>query len=826
MRALLLLLTVAVAFAAKRFDGEQVLRIHPQHDGHLKELRSLEMAEARLDFWKGPTALSRPVDVRVPREMLKEVKTLLEKTGMEYTVMVEDLQQNINSERSRVRSTGFNFDDYNTIDDIDAQLQTFAATYPSLTSVFTIGTSHHGRAINAIKVGAAGTNKPAIFLEGQIHAREWVVSATLLLNIKYLLEGYGSNSQITEFMNTLDFYFIPVTNVDGYIYTWTHDRMWRKTRSGPHSQSIWGSCYGVDPNRNWDDHFAGPGTSSDPCSDLYHGPSPFSEVETEAVSNWVLANSNNIKSYLSVHAYSQMWMTPYGWTYAHPPDYEDQYNLAGRIAGAIQGVHRKRFAFGTIADVIYEAAGSSCDWAYSKVGVKYSFAIELRDEGRYGFVLPADQIRPSAEEFFAGLMVLASQVQLECRIVIMNVLLFFFTVTVASAITRFDGEQVLRVIPQDERQLQDLVRLEREDIRLDFWKSPGGVFRPVDVRVPRNLLTHVRKLLGNTGIQYTVMIDDLQQLINNQTSPSSANEFDFDNYNSYEEINTQLQDFVDKHQSLTSLIKIGVSHESRDIYAIRVGSSGTIKPAIFLEGQIHAREWIVSATLLYNIKFLLDGYGTEDRITKLMDEVDFYFLPVTNVDGYVYTWTNNRLWRKTRSGPIDGCYGVDPNRNWDDHFGEPGASDNPCSDTYHGPTAFSEVETKSLSNWVLENGKDIKAYLAVHSYSEMWMSPYGWTHDLPRDYEEQNDLGAKTVNAIREVNGLNFKHGSIANVIYMTSGNSADWAYDVAGIKYSYAIELRDNGRYGFVLPPEQIKPSAEEFFAALLVVAEQIANE
>ncbi|CAH1265619.1 CPA2 [Branchiostoma lanceolatum] len=320
----------------------------------------------------------------------------------------------------------------------------------------------------------------------------------------------------------------------------------------------------------------------------------------------------------------------------------------------------------------------------------------------------------------------------------MKVLLLLFTITLASGVTRFDGEQVLRVIPQDELQLQELAKLEMTDFRLDFWKSASGLFRPVDVRVPKNLLTYVKKLLDSTGMNHTVMIDDLQQLINNQTSTSITNEFDFDKYNSYEEINAQLKEFADKYQSLTTLIKIGASHESRDIYAIRVGNSGTDKPAIFLEGQIHSREWIVSATLLYNIKFLLEGYGTEDRITKLMDEVDFYFLPVTNVDGYVYTWTTNRLWRKTRSGPIDGCYGVDPNRNWDDHFGDPGASDNPCSDTYHGPSAFSEVETKSLSNWVLENGKNIKAYLAVHSYSEMWMSPYGWTSDLPPDYEDQD----------------------------------------------------------------------------------------
>eukprot|EP00058_Branchiostoma_floridae_P011798 XP_002597286.1 hypothetical protein BRAFLDRAFT_118166 [Branchiostoma floridae] len=414
MRTLLLLCAVSVAFAAKRFDGEQVLRIHPEHEGHLKELVRLEKSEQMLDFWKGPTHLSRPVDVRVPKDLLKEVKTLLQKTGMKYKVMVEDLQQSINIERSHIRAIGFNFDDYNTYNDINAQLNDFASSYPSLASVFQIGTSHQGRAINAIKVGSAGSNKPAVFLEGMIHAREWVVGATLLYNIKFLLEGYGSDSQITSLMNSVDFYFVPVTNVDGYIHTHTNDRMWRKTRSGPHGYSWWtGDCYGVDPNRNWDEHFGGPGTSSDPCSDIFRGSRAFSEVETQAVSDWVLANSNNLKAYLGVHAYSQMWMTPYGWTSATPPDYEEQYDLAGRIVSAIYSVNRKRFAYGTITNVIYEASGSSCDWAYTVAGIKYSYAIELRDEGQYGFVLPANQIRPSADEFFAGLLVLAEQVAAE-----------------------------------------------------------------------------------------------------------------------------------------------------------------------------------------------------------------------------------------------------------------------------------------------------------------------------------------------------------------------------------------------------------------------------
>ncbi|XP_035660270.1 carboxypeptidase B-like [Branchiostoma floridae] len=403
MKAFLLLTTVFVAFAAKRFDGHQVLRIHPEHEGHLKKLVRLERFEQLVDFWKGPTCLSCPVDVRVPKNLLRKVKTLLEKTGMKYTVMVDDLQQSINMARSRhIRAVGFNFDDYNTYADIDSQLTDFATSYPSLASVFTIGTTYEGYYIRAIKVGSAGGNKPAVLLEGQLHARDWIVSATLMYNIKFLLEGYGNDSQITSLMDQVDFYFIPVTNVDGYVFTHTEDRMWKKTRS------VRGLCFGVDANRNWDVHF-GSSPSDDPCSDIYHGPVAFSEPETKAVRDLVMENSDNLKAYLSVHASGQTWMTPHGWTFNSAPDYEEQDDLAGRAVSAIYSVNGISFMHGTIANINGLVGGSSCDWAYTVAGIKYSYAIQLRD----GFVLPADQIRPSADEFFAGLLVVAEQVAAE-----------------------------------------------------------------------------------------------------------------------------------------------------------------------------------------------------------------------------------------------------------------------------------------------------------------------------------------------------------------------------------------------------------------------------
>ena len=124
-----------------------------------------------------------------------------------------------------------------------------------------------------------------------------------------------------------------------------------------------------------------------------------------------------------------------------------------------------------------------------------------------------------------------------------------------------------------------------------------------------------------------------------------------------------------------------------------------------------------------------------------MNAFDFYILPVFNVDGYVYTWTKDRNWRKTRSKTkIPFCVGVDPNRNWDDHFCEGGASKDPCSDSYCGSHAFSEPEVKGVADYLAKHNDSIVCYINFHSYSQLWMSPFGWTKSLPNNYTLQVNL--------------------------------------------------------------------------------------
>merc|ERR1719367_77553 len=116
-------------------------------------------------------------------------------------------------------------------------------------------------------------------------------------------------------------------------------------------------------------------------------------------------------------------------------------------------------------------------------------------------------------------------------------------------------------------------------------------------------------------------------------------------------------------------------------------------------GGIHAREWISPATVMWQIKELVEGSGAVGgENADLVDNLNWHILPVTNPDGYLYTQTTDRLWRKTRSKYPEcpgQCMGVDPNRNWEYEWGTGGSSSNCCSDTSRGPALPRKLRFKT-----------------------------------------------------------------------------------------------------------------------------------
>lgn len=243
--------------------------------------------------------------------------------------------------------------------------------------------------------------------------------------------------------------------------------------------------------------------------------------------------------------------------------------------------------------------------------------------------------------------------------------------------------------------------------------------------------------------------------------------------------------------------------------------------AIVIHAGQHAREWIGPAVVSYIAKELILGYRQNKKITRLLDQFEFIIVPILNADGYVYTWEHNRMWRKNRQPTsIPFCPGIDPNRNWGYLYGGDGSSANPCNEGYHGPEAFAAFESKMMSDFILDR-KNVVAYIDFHAYSQLWMHPFGGDCSMiPKDDEDLLEAGMGAAKALHDVHGKKYTVGSICNVIYQASGGSIDWTYAVGKVKYSYGVELRDTGRYGFLLPEDEILPSSEETMAGVIYLA------
>ncbi|XP_022248674.1 carboxypeptidase B-like, partial [Limulus polyphemus] len=122
------------------------------------------------------------------------------------------------------------------------------------------------------------------------------------------------------------------------------------------------------------------------------------------------------------------------------------------------------------------------------------------------------------------------------------------------------------------------------------------------------------------------------------------------------EIHEYMKYLASEYPKLASTFSIGKSFEGRDLLVLKITTyKSSKKPIIWIDGGTHAREWITPSSALYIATKLLNDYEIDANVTKLM-----------NPDGYEYSHTTDRMWRKTRSWTISllGCRGVDPNRNW------------------------------------------------------------------------------------------------------------------------------------------------------------------
>ncbi|MUN40760.1 zinc carboxypeptidase [Actinomadura sp. NEAU-AAG5] len=202
-------------------------------------------------------------------------------------------------------------------------------------------------------------------------------------------------------------------------------------------------------------------------------------------------------------------------------------------------------------------------------------------------------------------------------------------------------------------------------------------------------------------------------------------------------IHDELVKVAADHPSIAKAVDLGTSVQGKPITAVRVSKGvATLKdhtrPVVVYQGTQHAREWITPEMVRRLLHHYVEGYGKDPELTKIVDTTELWFLPVVNVDGYDLTFTDGfRLWRKNArdnngDGKITTGDGIDLNRNFSYHWGydNEGSSPQPTSETFRGPSAASEPETRAQTG-LYERVRP--TYLVnYHSAAELLLHGVGW----------------------------------------------------------------------------------------------------
>lgn len=247
----------------------------------------------------------------------------------------------------------------------------------------------------------------------------------------------------------------------------------------------------------------------------------------------------------------------------------------------------------------------------------------------------------------------------------------------------------------------------------------------------------------------------------------------------YQEMLENLDSMASKYPNLISArapIDTFLSIENRPIEWLRISSnpaSSFSKPAILYTALHHAREPGSMQQLIYYMWYVLENYESNEELQYVVDNVEMYFVPCINPDGYVYNELTDPngggMHRKNRRNVGTNNKGVDLNRNYSYEYGGAGTSGNPNSETYKGTGPFSEPETQAMEWFIINN--NFKIALNYHSYADALLFPWGYEDNFQCP---DHDLLSNLTDYLTQENNYDNYQSAL---LYEAAGDSDDWAY-------------------------------------------------
>ena len=348
------------------------------------------------------------------------------------------------------------------------------------------------------------------------------------------------------------------------------------------------------------------------------------------------------------------------------------------------------------------------------------------------------------------------------------------------------------------------------------------------------------------GLEYEIVVADIAKrdaaLARGDTIPAVDTPGpERESYRMLADYQTEMKELAAAHPSMVKLLTLPLrTLEGRPVYGLEIAAGVHAvdgRPTFAVDGIHHAREWPSGEYPMFFAHYLVEGFGRDQAITRLMKTIRFTIVPVVNPDGFAYTrsspvevvalgavgqeayWRKNRRSSTNTTNPVTGhnqdAYGVDPNRNysflWGDDQG--GSSSVQAEQTYRGAAPFSEPESDNVKRLLLS--RHVTAYVSNHTYSRLVLRPWGDREDVAPDNHVMEPLGEKMAEAMgdyQNITGLE---------LYLTTGTASDWSYGTTGT-LGYTFE------HGTAFHPEfneNVAPETEGVIKAFMYGADAAAN-
>ena len=330
--------------------------------------------------------------------------------------------------------------------------------------------------------------------------------------------------------------------------------------------------------------------------------------------------------------------------------------------------------------------------------------------------------------------------------------------------------------------------------------------RYADIMVPAERMAELKALAPN----HEIVIPDVDRYIVDRGVLDIGTA-----YHTYEEVNAEMDSIEALYPSICMVDSIGDTWEGRTIYGIKVSDNVATtedEPRVLYCGMHHAREVITSEIPLYILFHLVDNYGTDPRITGLVDDLEIWIIPMVNPDGREYV-EHVGDWRKNRRDNGDGTWGVDLNRNYGYEWGydDDGSSPDPGASTYRGPYAFSEPETEAIKNFC--EAIQFSTGISYHSSGNLIIYPWGYDYVI----NDEADVFQGLADSMATFN--NYFAGPIT-ALYPANGGTDDWMWGERTTKdkiYFLTVEVGDE----FYPPTSEIVGLCQENLEPALVFAD-----